>query len=705
MKSARPSGTETVTVSVDTDAEIRRLNKIIDALMDRAERSMAQQGSDFGLFQTAQTLEATVQQRTQELAWALDHNEQITQNLYRLTRDLQDEITQRKQAEDLRSGQYSILEMIAAHAPLEQILRQLAYWVEAQGYVGLASILLLDDAGEAIEQYFAPSLPDDYSSALIGVNIGPKAGSCGTAMYLNQSIEVTDIDTDPLWAEYRELASGFGLKACWSTPVTTQSNQVLGSFAIYYREQQGPSDKQKALVATAVHLAGIAMDRARAETRIQHMAHHDVLTGLPNRALLQDRIASAIESARRRQSRMAVLMIDLDRFKHVNDSLGHQIGDMLLVEVAERLKRCVRASDTIARLGGDEFVITLPDVGFDMTASTVAVKVMHELETPFFVRNQSLELGASIGISLYPEDGNSAQDLLRTADTAMYSAKKSGRGQYCYFTHELNQAAHEYIVLLSQLQQAIRNDEFELFYQPLYRLSDNRLIGAEALLRWNHPQRGILSPGQFMYLLEEHGLMVVVGDWVLQTACDQAAIWCQQGLPCRISVNLAADQFYRGNLLHSVKTALESSGLLPKYLLLEFTETVLLSHSDSIIAIMHQLKRLGIQLSLDDFGTGYSSLSYLHRFPVDQLKIDQSFINDIQQHSSALNIVTSIIQLASNLGIQSVAEGLETREQQITVTHLNCDFGQGFFLGRPMPATAFGETLVSARNNGQLSNV
>lgn len=694
MTSRSPSAPTAEAGTPGPEAEIRRLNKIIDALMDRSERSLSQQGSDFGLFQTALTLETKVQQRTQELARALEYNEHITENLYRLTRDLKAEIDQRKRAEALRTGQYDILELIAAHAPLESILRQLAHWVEAQGHVGLASILLLDDSGKTIGQSIAPSLPDDYCRALIGVDIGPRAGSCGTAMFLNQTIEVTDIATDPLWDDYRDLALGVGLKACWSTPITTQSNQVLGSFAIYFREVRGPSEEQRVLIASAVHLAGIAIDRARAEARIQYMAHHDELTGLPNRSLLQDRIDGAIESAKRRQSRTAVLMIDLDRFKHVNDSLGHQTGDVLLKEVAGRLQRCVRSSDTIARLGGDEFVISLPDIGFDTTASTVAAKIMHELEAPFFVRNQPLKLGASIGISLFPEDGDSAHDLLRTADTAMYSAKKSGRGQYCYFTHELNQAAHEHLVLLSQLQHAIRNDEFELYFQPLYRLSDNRLTGAEALLRWNHPDRGLLAPGEFMYLLEEHGLMVEVGHWVLQTACAEAAKWHQQGLPCRVSVNLAADQFYRGNVLQSVKTALATSGLVADQLLLEFTETVLLHHSDSIIAIMHQLKRLGVQLSLDDFGTGYSSLSYLHRFPVDQLKIDRSFISAIDEHPGAMDIVTSIIQLASSLGIQSVAEGLETRAQQQTLTALQCNFGQGYFLGHPMPAAEFASTLA-----------
>lgn len=694
MTSHSPQRPAAVVAPPGPESELRRLNKIIDALMDRAERSMAQQGSDFGLFQTALTLEATVQQRTRELARALEENEQITQNLYRMTGDLKAEISQRERAEALRTGQYDILEMIAAHAPLESILRQLTHWVEAQGHVGLASVVLLDDSGKYVAQTLAPSLPEHYCRALVGVDIGPKTGSCGTAMYLNETIEVTDISTDPLWEDYRELALGAGLKACWSTPITTQSNQVMGSFAIYYQDVRGPNDEQRGLIATAVHLAGIAIDRARAEARIQYMAHHDDLTGLPNRSLLQDRIDAAIALSGRRRSRTAVLMIDLDRFKHVNDSLGHQIGDAMLKEVAARLQRCVRSSDTIARLGGDEFVINLPEVGFDTTASTVAAKVLHELEAPFYIRNQSLKLGASIGISLYPEDGDNAHDLLRTADTAMYSAKKSGRGQYCYFTHELNRAAHEHLVLLSQLQHAIHHDEFELFYQPLYRLSDHRLTGAEALLRWNHPDRGLLAPGAFMYLLEEHGLMVDVGHWVLQRACEQAADWHRQGLTCRVSVNLAADQFYRGHLLHSVKAALLDSGLAPGQLMLEFTETVLLHHSDRIIDIMHQLKGLGVQLSLDDFGTGYSSLSYLHRFPVDQLKIDRSFVSEMDAHPGARNIVTSIIQLTESLGIQSVAEGLETASQQQALARLKCDYGQGYRLGHPMPVQDFLRALA-----------
>lgn len=682
----------------DLAGEVSRLNKVIVALMDRAERSLAHQGSAFDLFQTALTLEDEVQERTQQLAHALTENEQITQSLYRLTASLKDEIQQRKRAESLRSGQYDILEMITANAPLSQVLLQLTRWVEKQGVIGTASVLLLDDDGETIGESFASSLPEAYSQALLGVKIGPAAGACGTAMYRKEAVIVHDIEVDPLWTEYRALAAEFGLRACWSNPIITTQGQVMGSFAIYYKTPRSPTAEQQDLIAGAVHLAGIAIERARTEARIHYMAHHDDLTGLPNRVLLEDRINTAIEQAGRRHGRTAVLMIDLDRFKHVNDSLGHHVGDLILKEVAERLQACVRASDTIARLGGDEFVINIPDAAANYSASTVATNILAQLETPFFIRNRLLQLGASIGISVYPDDGKNAQDLLRAADTAMYAAKKSGRNQYHCFTHELNQAAHDHIHLLSQLQSAIRNEEFRLVYQPLYRLADNRLIGAEALLRWQHPERGLLAPDQFLYLLEEHGLMVDVGAWVLRSACAQAAKWHRQGASnFRVSVNVAADQFHRGNLVRTVDEALKEAKLAPEFLMLEFTETVLLKHSDNLMASMKQLKQLGVNLSLDDFGTGYSSLSYLHRYPVDELKIDRSFVQGLHEQTSALNIVNSIVGLANSLGIQSVAEGIETEVQRAAVINLACQYGQGYLFGRPLAAKAFAELLSGER--------
>ena len=670
--------------------EIERLQRIINALMDRAERSMGAQSTDFGMFQRALLLEETVQQRTGELEAALAEKESMTADLSRLNEQMQLEIQERKQAEALHLGQYRVLEMIAANRCYEDVLNQLARWMEEEQIQGAVSILVLDQQGQRISASIAPSLPAAYSEALVGVVIGPAVGSCGTAVYRRESVVVTDIASDPLWVDYRDLAIGHGLHACWSTPIMTSNGEVLGSFAIYNRVGSEPTEAARRIISGAVHLAGIAIQRYRDEARIRHMAHHDSLTGLPNRTLLQDRIHQAIEQARRSGLRTAVLMVDLDRFKHVNDSLGHYEGDRLLQEVAERLAGCVRGTDTIARVGGDEFVVCMPDLEQPESVSVLARKALAQLAKPFLLGGHSFQLGASIGISLFPDDGEDVHDLLRAADAAMYVAKEQGRGEYRYFTEELNTAVHERMTLVSQLQQAIRRGEFVLHYQPLFNLNSGELVGAEALLRWQHPVRGLLGPGHFLHLLEEHGLMAEVGAWVLRTACLQNARWQAGGLPkIPVSVNVAADQFYRADLVEQVRVALQQSGLASDSLILEFTESALLKDTESVLVAMGQLRQMGIRLALDDFGTGYSSLAYLHRFPVDQLKIDRSFVQAAASDNSPSSIIRSIVHLATDLELDTVSEGLETPEQQAFVQSLGCVHGQGFDLGRPMTEEAF----------------
>ena len=669
-------------------AEVARLNRIIQVLMDRSERGLDNQGSDFGLFQTALTLERKVEERNRELKEAVEQNEAVARELYRMTHQMHAEIEERRQSERLREQQNEILEMIASYHPLNEVLHKLVAQMEEELDVAAVSVVLVDDTVSAIAETVADRLPGDYCQALVGIPIGPSSGSCGTAMHRGEPVVVTDIATDPLWADYRDLALAYDLRACWSTPITTSRGEMLGSFAIYHNTPHDPSEREQRLVAGAVYLAGIAIQRSRDEARIRYMAHHDSLTGLPNRTLLQDRMELAVQQAKRAGLRTAVFMIDLDRFKHVNDSLGHHVGDRLLREVAERLVRCVRASDTVARLGGDEFVVSMPDLGRDDSIPIVAGKIMEALEAPFLMRGQKFQLGASIGISLYPEDAANVHDLLRTADTAMYAAKDEGRGNYRYFTDALNQAAHDRMTLVAELQRAIREEEFELFYQPQFRLCDGRLSGAEALLRWHHPERGILGPGDFMDVLEEHGMLSDVGAWVLRAACEQHVAWQRQGLPAiPVAVNVAADQFYRGAVVTQVYMALRDSGMDPSQLTLEFTETVLLRDSERVLVAMDQLRSMGVRLALDDFGTGYSSLAYLHRFPVHELKIDRSFIQSLDEEQVTGNIVDSILHLARGLGLRTVAEGLETAAQQALMRRLECSEGQGFYLARPMPAS------------------
>lgn len=448
-------------------------------------------------------------------------------------------------------------------------------------------------------------------------------------------------------------------------------------------------------------------DRKEAEARIRYMAHHDALTGLPNRIMLADRLQQAIALARRNEKKVAVLLLDLDRFKHINDSLGHHIGDQLLEAVAMRLRACLRQSDTAARLGGDEFVLVLPEATSDHDAEVVARKVLATLSEPIQVESHQLHIGVSIGISLYPADGEDSGALLRAADTAMYQAKETGRGQYRFFTPELNEAAQRWHSLSNDIHGAQDRGEFTLHYQPQFSIDRQVVTGVEALLRWNHPEQGLISPGFFIPMLEELGLIVEVGKWVLQAACRQNAAWQAQGLPpVRVAVNLSAQQVYRGDIVQVVADALAQSGLDPRWLELELTESLTLDDTEATLHIMRDLKALGVALSLDDFGTGWSSLSYLRRFPLDRIKIDRSFMRDVITHPTTAAVVQSILNLADSLGLDCVAEGVESAEQLSYLKGGPCSNLQGHLFSEALPpeeiTRLLGEAPAAARDGAGL---
>jgi diguanylate cyclase (GGDEF)-like protein len=434
------------------------------------------------------------------------------------------------------------------------------------------------------------------------------------------------------------------------------------------------------------------------------MALHDALTGLPNRILLQDRLSQAIALGCRNRERVAVLMLDLDHFKHINDSLGHHIGDLLLEQVSIRLKACLRDSDIVARLGGDEFVIALPGVLEDQAIEEVIKKLLATLLDPFQIEGHELLVSSSIGISKFPEDGATPGILLQAADTAMYAAKTHMRGSYRFFTPELNVATQRRLLLMADLHHACALGQFSLNYQPQVSTNTGTITAVEALLRWNHPQHGSVSPAEFIPLLEELGLIIEVGKWVLKAACLQAVAWQREGLlPVRMAVNVSAQQFYRGDLVGAVKEALRVTQLQPKWLELELTETLTLDDSETTINIMHELKRVGIGLSLDDFGTGWSSLSYLRRFPLDRLKIDRSFMHDINTQPAAKAVVTSIIDLARNLGLTCVAEGVETKEQLEYLEEKHCPEIQGYLYSPAVPAQACGQLMRAGTLHSELT--
>ena len=431
-------------------------------------------------------------------------------------------------------------------------------------------------------------------------------------------------------------------------------------------------------------------DRKKAEARIQYMALHDALTGLPNRTLLEDRLNQIITRAGRNEKKAAVLLLDLDHFKVINDSLGHHIGDRLLEIMATRLREGLRASDTAARLGGDEFVIVLAEINEVAEAALVARKILKLLVEPFVVDGNTLHVGGSIGISSYPADGTDPGTLVRAADTAMYDAKRKGRGTFRFYTAELNEAAQSRLRLANDVRHACVRGEFALHYQPQIEAQSGAVTGVEALLRWYHPEQGLIGPGQFIPLLEEIGLIVDVGQWVLKTACLQSAKWTREGLPpIRMGVNVSATQFYRGDIVRMVEEVLQETGLDPASLELELTESLTLDDTETTIKIMHDLKRLGVQLSLDDFGTGWSSLAYLRRFPLDRIKIDRSFIREVASDATAAAVAQSIMSLAQNLGLGCIAEGVETAEQRNYLQGQQCAEFQGWLFSPALPEQEF----------------
>lgn len=429
-------------------------------------------------------------------------------------------------------------------------------------------------------------------------------------------------------------------------------------------------------------------ERKAIEAQLQFLAYHDPLTKLPNRLLLRDRFDQACYSAARDDTEcwVAMLFLDLDQFKNINDTLGHVLGDQLLLSVSERLKSCVRDTDTISRLGGDEFVILLADVTDLGIVSVVAQKILDHLADPFEIHGHTLNTSFSIGIGIYPDDGGDFDTLLKVADTAMYYAKDGGRNAYRFYTEQMNVQAMERLLLQNDLHQALKNNEFVLHYQPQLDLNTGRMVGVEALIRWNSPEAGLVLPGKFIAVAEESGLIVQIGEWVIQEVCRQISSWQDAGYePLVVAVNLSAIQFRRGDIVNTVSQILRKARVAPEWLELELTESLLIQDVERTLGMMEQLKSTNIGLSIDDFGTGYSSLAYLKRFKVDKLKIDQSFIRNLEVDKDDAAIVRSIIQLAHGLNLRVIAEGVETDKQLAILRNYGCDEVQGYFYSHPLP--------------------
>ncbi|HEY5364151.1 MAG TPA: EAL domain-containing protein [Aestuariivirga sp.] len=605
------------------------------------------------------------------------------------------DITLQKKENTLRDEQAAILELIATSAHITKILDQLVHLIESQLDGITCSILLLDGDGIHLRHGSAPNLPEAYCKAIDGTQIGPNVGSCGTAAFLQKPVIVSDIQTDPLWENYKGLAQQHNLRSCWSTPILSHDGGVLGTLALYSATVREPTTTDMRLINVSTRIAGIALQRKLDEDRIQFLATHDALTHLPNRGLLKDRLAQAISHAQRNDCCVSVIFIDLDKFKEINDSLGHNAGDELLKTVAKRMVACVRTVDTVVRLGGDEFVIVLSDQPKNIDAT---VEVLHRIRSSIAesicLEGHEFSVTSSIGLATYPTDGIDADSLLANADAAMYRAKATGRDNFQFYTPELNVSVHSKFLMQEELREAVNRSELVLDYQPEVDMRSGKIFAVEALVRWNHPKLGMIPPADFIPLAEETGIIVAIGDWVLHTACKQNKAWQDAGLPpINICVNVSARQFKEKNWVSRVSHALAASGLEAKHLELEITESLIMQDADQAVSMMVEIQKLGVQIAIDDFGTGYSSLSALKNFPVARLKIDKSFVAEIANNEKDKSVASAVIMLGQKLNMRVIAEGVETDEQINFLRDNNCDEMQGYHFSRPVSAKAVEQLL------------
>ena len=607
---------------------------------------------------------------------------------------LLDDITESRQ---LWSLQQLIMTALADEIPITEIADRLCRRVEEIAPDVVSSLLHIDAEG-LVHPLGAPSLPDDYSRALDGVAIGPEVGSCGSAAYHGKAVLATDIDSDPRWQSYKRRPLEVGLRACWSSPIKAKDGRVIGTFAFYFRECRAPSRWHERIVQACVHLGALAIERKEARAQIAQLAYYDTLTGLPNRARLRHLISEMIASVSDGKS-VALTFLDIDNFKDINDSLGHSAGDEMLAEFAQRLRTQVQQGGVLGRLGGDEFVMLLPDCDA-AGASLVASRIMEALAAPLKIGARQVPVSASMGISIYPDNASDLDTLIQQADAAMYKAKQAGRATYRFFSRDMNRLAEQRLAYSAALRAALADGGLALHYQPQIRTSDGALHGVEALARWRDPVLGEVPPAKFIPLAEECGLIEQIGLWTIREACRQMAQWRDAGLDIpSVSVNLSPINFQHAGLASVVAEVLTAYRLPPEMLMLEVTENVFLNERSVAVETMSAIRKLGAGLSLDDFGTGYSSLNRLAHLPIRELKIDRSFMRDVESDPTARAIVTTVVRVGQSLQLTVVAEGVETEGQRNLLSELGCDVIQGFLYAPALSPSAFGRWLLEHSAN------
>jgi diguanylate cyclase (GGDEF)-like protein/PAS domain S-box-containing protein len=597
------------------------------------------------------------------------------------------DITEIEQTKIREKSHTHVLELITSGEPLPVILESIVRVVEQENPAMLCSILLMDDDGKHLLNGAASSLPDFYNEAVHGVEIGIGVGSCGTAAFINERVIVDDIQTHPYWEPYKELASKAGLGACWSEPIRSTKGEVLGTFAIYHHNVNFPTEANIVLIEQTASLASIAIERRQAEAKLEHLALYDLLTDLPNRVLLADRINHSMAQCQRRNQLLAVAYLDLDGFKVVNDTHGHDIGDKLLVALSQRMKEALRESDTLARIGGDEFIAVMVDLEKIEDSEPVLKRLLKAAAKPVTLGDAVHQVSASIGVTLYPQDSVDADQLIRYADQAMYIAKQAGKNRYHLFDAGQDSAIKIQQQSIGDVRSALDRREFVLHYQPKVNMHTGKVIGVEALIRWQHPDRGLVPPIEFLPDIEGDAISVELGEWVIETALIQISQWRSMGLHLPISVNISVYQLQQDDFTTRLSALLATHPeLSPQCLELEILETSALNDVSQVAAIMNACQELGVRFALDDFGTGYSSLTHLRRLPAYLIKIDQSFVRDVLEDADDLAIVEGVIGLAKAFQREVIAEGVETVAHGVALLQLGCELAQGYGIARPMPA-------------------
>ncbi|HVE47025.1 MAG TPA: EAL domain-containing protein [Acidimicrobiales bacterium] len=617
-----------------------------------------------------------------------------------LSRELLRQMRQHGEARTESESRAGLLAMVASASRSMSTLdpeQVLGIVVESALQMGFDSgeICLFDNSTDTWRVAQHRGLDADYASV--------EPIDAGVAGLVHSRRETVVLDSYSGWPGGLGQVRDAGFRFMIASPVWC-GGELAGALVAGSLDRRTPRPHEVECLDLLAAQAGAALNNARLfserrafEARLEHQAFHDGLTNLPNRALFLDRLEQALARTRRDGAPLGVLFMDLDRFKMVNDSLGHDVGDELLAAVAQRLNECLRPGDTLARYGGDEFTVLLERLRSDADATEVAERLLRSMSEPFVLQEREVFVSASIGVSFTKAPMSDDGDPLREADLAMYRAKERGKGRWEVFKSEMNAEAVQRLELETELRQAIDRQELFVLYQPLIELGSGRITGVEALVRWHHPRRGVVVPGEFVGLAEETGLILRMGTWVLEEACRQGRQWLDEGLaPLHIAVNISADQFQKGGLPDQLRRILDSSGLPAERLTLEMTESVVMEEAEATMHIMGEIDNLGVRLALDDFGQGYSSLSYLKRFPLDVLKVDKAFVDGLVDNAEDRAIVRSVVALARELGISVTAEGIETARQLEEVVALGCDVGQGYWFSRPVAAEAIAELMRAA---------